>query len=132
MKWEYTFDAGKTIGKDGVTKRNRVSKGGFKTKRECQEALAVALADFNKTGVIIKETNYSIAEFMYFYLDNYVSVKCRYNTHRLYKDSIDRYIIPRIGGQYLKAISSETLQNYLTMYTTKLKVSLLLIVCIVF
>lgn len=106
-KWEYTFNAGKKA--DGS--RNRVSKGGFNTKRECQDALTQAIADFQNSGIVIKETNYSVAQYMYFYLEDYIKVKCRYNTHRLYKDAIDRYIIPNIGHYYLKDISSEALQK---------------------
>ena len=48
--YEYSFDVAKIEGN-----RKRVSKSGFKTKAEAQEAGTVAYEEYIRTGVIIKE-----------------------------------------------------------------------------
>ena len=48
--YEYCFDIGKVN-----NKRKRITKSGFKTKAEAQEAGTVAYEEYIRTGVIVKE-----------------------------------------------------------------------------
>ena len=48
--YEYCFDSGKVN-----NKRKRITKSGFKTKNEAQEAGTAAYEEYIRTGVISKE-----------------------------------------------------------------------------
>ena len=68
--YRYQFEVGKINGK-----RKRVSKSGFKTKKEAEEAGTKALNNFFNTGLTIKENNISFAD----YLDNWMENYCEIN-----------------------------------------------------
>ena len=64
-KWEYYFD----LGKDADGKRRRKSKCGFNTKSECEKALALAIAEFENTGRVAKESNLSVDQYMKYWYE---------------------------------------------------------------
>lgn len=110
--WEYYFD----IGKDENGKRKRKSKGGFTTKKECEEALLEAQIQYKNTGRIINDKNLSIDQYLKYWYDNYVLLNCRYRTQVEYKRIIDTNIIPYLGGYYLKDISPAKVKEFLDQH----------------
>lgn len=111
--YEYSFEAGKMLDENGNFKRKRISKSGFKTKKLCEIEMTKAIADFERTGLTAKEKNMSLAEYLYFYLDDYVKVNCRPNTLDLYKKTIDNYIIPKLGHVLLYNITPRDIKKLL-------------------
>ena len=111
-KWEYYFD----LGKDADGKRRRKSKCGFKTKAEAEKALAVAIAEFQNTGRVTKESNLSVDQYMKYWYEKHVMVKCRYKTQVDYKRIIDKDISPYLGYYYLKNLTPRTVQDFLDMH----------------
>ena len=47
--WSYYFDLGKIGGK-----RQKKEKGGFKTKKEAEAALAKAISEYNSAGTVFE------------------------------------------------------------------------------
>lgn len=111
-KWEYYFD----LGKDADGKRRRKSKCGFKTKSEAEKALALAIAEFQNTGRVTKESNLSVDQYMKYWYEKHVMVKCRYKTQVDYKRIIDKDISPYLGYYYLKNLTPRTIQDFLDMH----------------
>ena len=49
--WSYYFDLGKVEGK-----RKKKEKGGFRTKKEAESALAAAINEYNNAGQLLEPT----------------------------------------------------------------------------
>lgn len=110
--WEYYFD----VGKDENGKRRRKSKCGFSTKSECEKALAIAISEFENVGRITNETNMSIDQYLMFWYEKYVLIKCKYRTQVEYKRVITKDISPYLGHYYLKNLTPAAIQDFLDMH----------------
>lgn len=112
--YEYCFDIGKVN-----NKRKRITKAGFKTKTEAQEAGAVAYEEYIRTGVILKECQMSYHDYLDFWYENYCKVNLKYTTQEAYKNIIEKYLKPALGLYKLSAITSVTLHNFITELCSK-------------
>ena len=110
--YEYYFN----IGKDENGKRRRKSKSGFTTKSECEKALNLALAEFENTGRVPKDTKLSVDQYLNYWYEKYVLVRCRYKTQVEYKRIINNDISPTLGHYYLKNLTPGTIQEFLDMH----------------
>ena len=63
--YEYSFDVAKIEGK-----RKRITKSGFKTKVEAQEAGTVVYEEYIRTGVISKECQMSYYDYLDFWYES--------------------------------------------------------------
>ena len=106
-KWYYYFDAGTVDGK-----RKKIERVGGDTKAEALKKLREALAEFERAGTIIDESNISVADYFDYWFDNYVKVNCKYNTQKYYKDIIENHIKPNLGIYKLKSLHPATLQKF--------------------
>lgn len=106
--WSYYFDMGKVDGK-----RKRKEKGGFRTKKEAEDALTKALNEFNNCGSVIDESNISVADYFDYWYKEYVLVNLKYNTQNAYRIIINGHIKPDLGVYKLKALTPSTLQEFL-------------------
>lgn len=107
--WSYIFDIGKIDGK-----RRQKEKSGFKSKSEAQKALREALDEFQNSGSVFKASNISVAEYMDFWLKNYVEVNLKYRTIEIYKNIVKNHINPNFGHYYLKNLNHISLQTFFT------------------
>ncbi|MDK2564095.1 N-terminal phage integrase SAM-like domain-containing protein [Romboutsia sedimentorum] len=112
-KWEYYFDVGKVIDKNGNPKRKKISKSGFSTEQDCRKALKDALDEFENKGTVFKDTNISMSEYMKYYMDKYVKLKCKARSIERYQEVINKHILPYFGHYYIRNIDSMTIQNFL-------------------
>ncbi|WP_270940909.1 site-specific integrase [Romboutsia lituseburensis] len=112
-KWEYYFDVGKVLDKDGNLKRKKISKSGFDTEELAFEGLKKALDEFENKGKVFKESNMSMAEYMQYYMDNYIRKKCRARSIERYEEVINKHILPFFGHYYIKNIDSRLIQTFL-------------------
>lgn len=106
--WSYYFDMGKVDGK-----RKKKEKGGFRTKKEAENALRIALNEFEKCGSVIDESNISISDYFDYWYKEYVLINCKYNTQQAYKIIIDKHIKPSLGVYKLKSLTPAKLQEFL-------------------
>ena len=112
--YEYCFDIGKIN-----NKRKRITKSGFKTKNEAQQAGTVVYEEYIRTGIIIKECQMSYHDYLDFWYENYCKVNLKYTTQEAYKNIIEKYLKPTLGLYKLSAITSVTLHSFLTELCSK-------------
>lgn len=105
--WSYYFDLGKVDGK-----RKKKEKGGFRTKKEAEAALAKAINELNTTGQIFEPSNITVADYFDYWYDNYCTINLKLGTLRQYRMTIDNHIKPSLGQYKLKALQPAVLQQY--------------------
>lgn len=105
--WSYYFDLGKVDGK-----RKKKEKGGFRTKKEAEAALAAAINEYNHAGKVFEPSEITVAD----YLDQWYELSCKpnlkYNTQIGYLRIIEGHLKPKFGTYKLKAVSPAVLQEY--------------------
>lgn len=105
--WSYYFDLGKVDGK-----RKKKEKGGFRTKKEAELALAAALNEYNNAGTVFEPSEITVSDF----LDQWYELSCKlnlkYNTQVGYLRIVESHLKPRFGHYKLKAVNSAILQEY--------------------
>lgn len=96
------------IGKDPVTgKRKQRSKGGFRTKKEAEKALALFLGELEqgmyKEDITMREL-----------FDKWLKSKNRIkpSTKRSYNDTVNNHLKPYFGNILLKNLKPEMINNY--------------------
>ena len=107
-KWYYYFDLGIVDGK-----RKRIERVGGKTKKEAQEALRRALAEYDNTGEYKSESNISVSDYFDFWFENYVEINCKYNTLVTYRNVIKNHIKPALGNYKLKSLTPSIMQEFI-------------------
>ena len=105
--WEYRFEGALVNGK-----RNQISKSGFRTKAEAQEAGTAALAEYNRSGLRFEPSEISISDFFDYWTENYCHVQISDNTTAAYETVIRLYIKPKLGKYKLKSIDTLALQTF--------------------
>ena len=105
--WSYYFDLGKVDGK-----RKKKEKGGFRTKKEAEQALAAALNEYHNAGMVFEPSEVTVSD----YLDQWYELSCKpnlkYNTQVGYLRIIEGHLKPKFGLYKLKAINPAILQEY--------------------
>lgn len=105
--WSYYFDLGQINGK-----RQKKEKGGFKTKKEAEAALAKAINEYNNAGAVFEPSEITVADFLDQWYDLYCKPNLKYNTQVGYLRIIEGHLKPKFGRYRLKAITSAILQEY--------------------
>lgn len=105
--WEYRFEAAKVGGK-----RKHISKAGYRTKRDAEIAGAKALAEYENSGKRFEPSDISFADYLDFWLENYVKLSCKYNTQLSYAQIIENHLKPALGGYKLRSLTPMTIQEY--------------------
>lgn len=105
--WSYYFDLGKIDGK-----RKKKEKGGFKTKKEAEQALTAAMNEYNNAGTVFEPTEITVADYLNQWFDLYCKTNLKYNTQVGYLRIIQGHLIPKFGMYRLKAITPAVLQEY--------------------
>lgn len=105
--WSYYFDLGKVDGK-----RKKKEKGGFRTKKEAEAALAKALNEYNNAGTVFEPSEITVTDYLNQWFDLYCKTNLKYNTQVGYLRIIQGHLIPRFGMYRLKAITPAILQEY--------------------
>jgi integrase len=91
---------------DPVTgERRQRSKGGFRTKRECQEALNEALARLRE-GTFVRSSPLGLSAFL---VDEWLPAvrppRVRPSTWASYRMAVERHIVPALGGVLLQGLT---------------------------
>ena len=84
--------------------RRQRSKGGFRTKRECQEALNEALARLRE-GTFVRPSPRGLGRFL---IDEWLPAvrppQVRPSTWDSYRMAVERHIVPALGGCHCKGL----------------------------
>ena len=105
--WSYYFDLGTINGK-----RQKKEKGGFKTKKEAEAALAKAINEYNHMGQIFEPSEITVSDYLDQWYDLYCKPNLKYNTQVGYLRIIEGHLKPEFGQYRLKAITAASLQEY--------------------
>lgn len=105
--WSYYFDLGSIDGK-----RKKKEKGGFRTKKEAEAALAKAMAEYHSTGSIFEPTELTVSDYLNQWFDMYCKPNLKYNSQVGYLRIMQGHLIPRFGTHRLRALSPAMLQEY--------------------
>lgn len=108
QKWQYQFEIARVNGK-----RKQKTKSGFKTKKEALEAGAIALAEYNNSGLTFEPSQISVADFYDYWFENYVKINLKPNTQDAYKNYINNHIKPSLGYYKLSSITPTILQDFI-------------------
>jgi integrase len=110
--WSFVVDL--PLSPDG--RRRQRKKGGFRTRKEAEAALASLLNDIQK-GSVVETSRQSLAE----YLDDWlasVAPSLRPTTAESYERAVRNWVVPRIGGMRLQAVTPQVLQRLYTELST--------------
>lgn len=111
-KWEYRFEVASVGGK-----RKQVSKSGFDTKREAQQAGTKALNEYNRSGQVLKPSEMSYSDYLDIWLQQH-KVNLKKSTIKQYKVNINR-IKPALGKYRINALTPAVLQEYINSLVSK-------------
>ena len=92
-------------------KKKQKWKGGFKTKKEAQEALYEINAKIN-SNTYIEPTKITLAEYLTKWYDTHCTPRLSSNTLRGYRVNIENHIIPNIGHIPIQQLSRGQIQKF--------------------
>ena len=105
--WSYYFDAA-TIG----GKRKKIEKGGFRTKKEAEAALAKALTEYDNSGQVFTPSEISVSDYLDFWYENRCKEYLSDNSLNRYHTVIKNYLKPAFGAYRLKALQAASIQEF--------------------
>ena len=105
--WSYYFDLGKIDGK-----RKKKEKGGFRTKKEAEQALTAAMNEYNNAGTIFEPSEITVYDYLNQWFDLYCKPNLKYSTQVGYLRIMQGHLMPKFGMYRLKAITPSMLQEY--------------------
>ncbi|MCM3145080.1 site-specific integrase [Brevibacillus sp. MER 51] len=109
--WSFTVD----IGRKADGSRNQKTKGGFKTKREAEQACAELITQLTK-GDYLEPSKKTVQEAMEAWLNTILQSTLRISTYDNYSKAIVKRIIPALGKLKLKDVQADHIQSfYLTL-----------------
>lgn len=107
-KWRYRFAVASIDGK-----RKYKSESGFETEKEAYAAGVKAKSQYDATGVTFEPRAMSFADYLDYWIDNYVKTNCTDTTREGYEKKIRLYIKPALGEYYLHKLTPAALQKFM-------------------
>lgn len=107
--YEYRFEIASVDGK-----RKWKTKSGFKTKTEAKKAGKLAQQEYEYVGRVVDIADLSYSDFLNQWLDMDCKLTCKPSTIQGYQKKIRLYIKPALGEHYLKSITKNNLQDFIT------------------
>jgi hypothetical protein len=107
------------IGSDPVTgKRRQRTKGGFRTKRECQAALNEAISAL-RSGTLVQPSRGTVASFlMEEWLPAVRMAGLRDSTWASYRMNVEKHLVPGVGAIELQRLSPAQLNTFYRVLLT--------------
>ncbi len=103
--WSYTLD----VGRDEKGRRRQRTKGGFRTRKECEAGLTETLQRY-ATGNLVEPSRETLAMFLTRWLDQ-ARASVRASTLEGYRLIVESYIKPRIGSTPLQKLTPGQLNS---------------------
>ena len=112
--WEYRFEAARIEGK-----RKHISKSGFRTQKEAEQAGTKALAEYLNSGQVHKPNEISVSDYLDQWIEQYVMVNLRPNSQQTYKGIVNNHIKPAVGHFKLQSLNPSALQDFVNVQKDK-------------
>ena len=112
--WSYYFDTAAIGGK-----RKKIEKGGFRTKKEAEAALAKALAEYNDSGCVFKPSEISVSDYLDFWFAEYCKFNLSDKTQYTYSSIIRNHLKPQFGAYRLNSLQAAAIQKYINQMKTE-------------
>lgn len=112
--WSYYFDAAQVGGS-----RKKIEKGGFRTKKEAEAALAKALTEYDNSGQLFTPSEISVSDYLDLWMDQYCKMNLSYKTVETYASLIKNHLKPEFGHYHLKSIQTAAVQAYINRLKTE-------------
>lgn len=109
FSYRYRFEVASVDGK-----RKWKTKSGFATKREARAAAKLAQQTYENIGQAIEPSDMSFSDFLDEWMEQECKLICKTSTIQGYEKKIRLYIKPTLGSYRLKAITKNTLQDFIT------------------
>lgn len=106
--WEWSFEGARIDGK-----RKPISKGGYRTKAEAIEAGTQAKAEYDNAGRVFVPSEMSLADYLDYWLENYVKKQLAHNTYLDYESKVRLHIKPKLGKYRLSSIEPDIVQRWI-------------------
>ena len=105
--WEYRFQTAYIGGKQQYQ-----SKGGFATKKEAAKAGLSAQEEYQCGGIVQKNREMSVADFLDYWRENHCAVNLKETTQTGYEKKIRLHLKPALGRYMIGSITPLVLQNF--------------------
>lgn len=106
--WYYYFDAASIGGK-----RKKIEKGGFRTKKDAEAALAKALAEYDGAGSVFIPAEVSVGDYLDFWFEEDCKINHSNKTVAAYECLIRNHIKPQFGAYHLRALHAAPIQSFI-------------------
>ncbi len=118
-KWYYSFEIAEIGGK-----RKRIERVGGNTSKEAERAGRIALTQYENTGELYKPSEISLADFMDYWLENYVKFELSHSSYVSYETEIRLRIKPYLGHYKLSSLKPALIQETINKMITEQKHSI--------
>lgn len=92
-----------------VHARRQLSRGGFRLKRDAEEALNEARHAFDR-GEYVKPSRLTVSEYLVREWLPGIALSKRPSTHAAYRGAVERYLLPILGSVRLQALTPEGIE----------------------
>ena len=106
--WSYRIDFGKIDGK-----RRQIEKGGYKTKKEADKALADALYQVNNYGEFVENQKITFSEVFDEFITTEAPATRAYATIKRYNSLYRNHYQGKFGGLFVYQISANMVNDFL-------------------
>ena len=106
--WSYRIDLGKNS-----DQRAQIEKGGYKTKREADKALADALYQINNTGDYVENQKITFSQVFSEFMETEAPATRAYATIKRYNSLYRNHYAERFGSYYMYQISRNMIEDFL-------------------
>lgn len=113
--WSYRIDLGKNS-----DQRAQIEKGGYKTKREADKALADALYQINNTGDYVENQKITFSQVFSEFMETEAPATRAYATIKRYNSLYRNHYAERFGSYYMYQISRNMIEDFLNEKRTYL------------
>jgi integrase len=107
--WSFTLD----VGKDNEGNRKQKTKGGFKTKKEAEQACAELISQIHK-GQYIEPSKIILRDYINDWIDSIAKQTLKITTFETYTLIIKAHILPVLGGIKLQQLTPVQIQKFYT------------------
>ncbi|MFR0015283.1 MAG: tyrosine-type recombinase/integrase [Clostridium paraputrificum] len=110
------------IGKDPLTNKYKYKKKrGFRTKKECESALAQLITEIDK-GTVVDNDKMTVSDYLDYWMETYVKPNCANSTYKRYTFSIND-IKTYLGTIKLSKLNPLLIEKFYKDITTEKRIS---------